>query len=68
MEDDGPTTVSSPSGAIILLLLSEEKYIPIIPTKKERNGTDKMIFLNGKVVLSILETLEAAVMKWNLHM
>jgi hypothetical protein len=29
MEVDGPTIVSSPSGAMILLLLPQEKYIPI---------------------------------------
>jgi hypothetical protein len=37
MEADGPTTVSSPSGAIILLLLSQEKYIPTLFTKTGKN-------------------------------
>jgi hypothetical protein len=62
MEVDEPTTVSSPSGAIILLLLSQEKYIPIIFTKKERNGTDKIIFY-GTVALSVLETTKYSTVK-----
>jgi hypothetical protein len=66
MEVDGPTTVSSPSGAMILLLLQQEKYIPIIFTRTGKNWYSSNYFFLWYRIDYSLDT-RAAAMKGNLN-